>query len=479
MFRSKTARGDMRPARDISSLLSKIQYAIRLTVFSQAIQVSQRTEVDPEEALDPIQRWIHETQRTVFRWVRHSISTASKACMLDARMPNIMALHSDGSAYSYRGQVILLDLYKDYAPSLVATCQTKLEKLLSGVEWKDIARRLEKRADGWGLQDDVSREDAGYSVFEDPANGVQNAWQELLGRMVATGQFGPSVTNPDTGKHEIRWDIPVVHNWADAADDMCGSLYVATFESFAAPPRSPEFSSTLVRNIPGRLRNFFKINEITTMILNYNKTTPQTGMDNPIARSLPFSLQRILDFYIAIIKHIVWFFSTHVLKLPIRLTNTLTTHLWALHNGRILDCDDLTGYMRRAIEPFMGRGVSLVYGIRCNRHLKKALGRRCIENHPAAKSMNEASLKLFESQAGHSQAIADMFYARLGGMSYHPVISARNIRQHQILGQIMHGVFGYAPPPNGNLELEPEQPPEWVFQPREVLRPLNGGSLMT
>lgn len=31
----------------------------------------------------------------------------------------------------------------------------------------------------------------------------------------------------------------------------------------------------------------------------------------------------------------------------------------------------------------------------------------------------------------------------------------------------MHGVFGYNPPPGGNLQLKLPQPLEWMFQPCE------------
>lgn len=59
--------------------------------------------------------------------------------------------------------------------------------MLEGIEWDDILEWLEKRPNGWGLQDDVSREDNRYSVFEDPDNGVQDLWGVILDRMIQTG----------------------------------------------------------------------------------------------------------------------------------------------------------------------------------------------------------------------------------------------------------------------------------------------------
>lgn len=476
MFWSQTDGGRMRPAREISSFLVKIQYNIRLTVYAEAIRLSKRDQLDLETTLHPLRHWLDEREKTIFRWVRNGISNSAKACIHDHRLPNIIPLDSGGTLWSYRSQVLSLRKYKEYCASLPDACWNTLGQLFAGVEWKDIVDKLEKRPDGWGLQDDVSCEGTGYSVFEDPANGVHGLWEILLRRMIQAGRFHSWIINDDSGQHELCWNVAAIVIWLQLADQLCQELHLASFESFAAPPRSSEFSSTLIRNIPGRLRNIFKINDIITIILKYNKTSTQTGMDNPIARSLPFVLQQLLGLYITVIKRLVWFFAVHVLKLQPQITSVLATHLWALHNGRVLDSEDLTKNMKQGIEPVMGSAVAKVYNVRGNRHFKKALGRRCMENHPTAKLMNESSLKLFESQSGHSQAIADMFYARLGGLSFHPTISPRILRQHQILGQIMHSVFGFERPPGGNLELELAQPPDWVFQPYRDLLGTKGDS---
>lgn len=470
MFWSQTVGGRVRPAREISSILVRVQYNIRMTIYAEAIRSSKRERLDLETALHPLRRWLDEREKTIFRWVRHGISAASKACIHDQRLPNIVPLDPGGTRWSIRSQVLEVLGYKRYSTSLPEACRETLRQLFDGFEWEDIMEKLEKRPDGWGLQDDVSCEETGYSVYEDPANAVRDLWEVVLDRMIQTGRYHSWVLNADSGQRELCWNVAVITAWLHLADQFCQQLYLACFESFAAPPRSSEFSSILIRNIPGRIRDVFRINDLVTIILRYNKTSTQTGMDNPIARSVPFVLQELLGLFIAVIKRLVWFFSQQVLELPAQTTNVLATHLWVLHDGRVLDSKDLTKNMKRAIEPFMGSGVAKVYNVRCNRHFKKALGRRCIENHPAVKAMNESSLQLFETQSGHSQAIADLFYARLGGLSFHPKISPRILRQHQVLGQIMHGVFGYAPPPGGNLELELEQPPDWVFQPyRDLL----------
>ncbi|KAG9012550.1 ATP-dependent DNA helicase sgs1 [Tulasnella sp. 427] len=473
MFWSKTPNGEVRPARQISSFLVKIQYSVRLTVYSQVIHSARLHELDLEMALDRLRHWTDEGEKTIFRWIRHSIALAAKSCIHDIRLPNILPLNAEGTEWSYRGQTLSLRDYKSYCASISASCWGELEKLLDGIEWQDLLDKLQTRDDGKALQDDVSCEATGYSIFEDTSNGVGDLWKVLLGRMLGTGRFHSYAINDQSGNRELCWNVAAVRNWLDQADRLCKALHLACFESFAAPPRSTEYNSALFRNMPGRVRNIYKINDVLTFILKYNKTSSQTGMDNPIARALPFSLQLILSFYMGNIKPVGSVFVGNVLERSpegsSKQLDIISTHLWSLHKGTLLNSDDLTLGMRKHIEPFVGQATAAVYGTRFNRHFKKALGRRCIENHPVVKAMDESSLSLFESQSGHSQAIASMFYARLGGPSFHPTISPRILRQHQILGQIMHGVFGFASPPSGNLDLEPPRPPEWVFHAVENL----------
>lgn len=53
-----------------------------------------------------------------------------------------------------------------------------------------------------------------------------------------------------------------------------------------------------------------------TYILQYCKTTGKTGYENPTCRVVPTTLKQLTAFFICIIRPIVSFLSTYVLKLP-------------------------------------------------------------------------------------------------------------------------------------------------------------------
>lgn len=451
--------------RDVCSMLAAVQYCIRLTAFNEARIVSSGTCQPLDTAFGSLRRWVLEEEATIYSWVRYHISQTSKASSRHHEASNMEFLNAEKTIILYKNQSWDLEAYRKYCKSLPLSCRDQITKLLGDVEWADLWDKVTKR-EGNGYHEDISREDVGYSVFEDKQNQVDTLWITLMERMLAANYWQKGVVNLPGGGAEIGWVREAVEEWLGRADDLLYLLYVCCFEGFACPPRGSEFTSTLIRNIPGRIRNVYMLNFILTIILRYNKTSSVTGVDKLVPRALPWAVQELLCFYIAVIRPMVWFLCLKALHLPPAQISMLRTHLWVRHDGRFLDSHDLTRGMQRAIFKTVGEAVAPFYGLRTARQLRKAWGREALTQLPQIQDLNQASRAVEEKENRLSRAARDLFYA--GSSSnpfkfFKPVISPFTLRKIQVLCQALHTYFGYDPPPRGKLTIHEPEVPAWLF----------------
>lgn len=466
MVSAVSEAAEVKPPRQICSLLARVQYCIRATVLFEVARVARTESIDYDSALDPLHCWVTSTHPSIYRAIRYGISLSAKACLVEVGLPKIMPSNRDGTEFDFGGVRWDLNELKKYFTSLPQTCGDMIASLMANVKCDDIWDKIISGPSGQGLREDVGKESKGYSVFNDPKNGVDEVWRTVLRRKVEAGDFHDWFNDLESqdGGGKFEWNVSSCEDFVKEADDICRALHLATFESFSTPPRAEEFGATLICDTSDRGRNLHMINNIMTYILRYCKTTTKTGYENPTCRVVPTTIKHLTAFFICVIRPIAWFLSTHVLKLPKENTEPLKTHLWWLVlAGRYLNADDLTTGMRKEISRTVHPKYKDVYGVRPNRHIKKYLGRQFLPHHPTAKLINTRAQNIFELQTGHSQATAMMFYAKQGGKDHHPEIDARLLREHQCVGQAMLSVLGFAPPPEGNLELEAEEPPSWVF----------------
>ncbi|KAG8922636.1 hypothetical protein FRC01_013787 [Tulasnella sp. 417] len=466
MVSAVSEAGEVKPPRQICSLLAKVQYCIRATVLYEVVRVAHAKSIDYDSALDPLLCWVTSTHPSIYRAIRHGIRLSAKACFGEVGAPKIMPSNTSGTAFDFRGVQWDLAELKKYYTSLPQTCADKIASLMAKVNCDDIWDKITSGPSGRGLREDVGKESTGYSAFKDPANEVREVWRIVLRRMLEAGELHGWFNDLESqdGKGRFEWNDSSCKEFVAEADDICRALHLATFESFSTPPRAEEFAATLICDTSDRGRNLLMINYIMTYILRYCKTTTNTGYENPTCRVVPTTIMHLTAFFICVIRPIAWFLSAHVLKLDKEKTEPLKTHLWWLVlPGRYLKADDLTTGMRKEISRTVDPKYKAVYGVRANRHIKKYLGRQFLPHHPTAKLINARAQNIFELQTGHSQATALMFYAKQGGKDHHPEIDARLLREHQCVGQAMLSILGFAPPPEGNLELAAEEPPSWVF----------------
>ncbi|KAG8916830.1 hypothetical protein FRC01_002844 [Tulasnella sp. 417] len=467
--------------REICKLLAKVQYGIRATILFEVARVSVRQSINYDLAMDGLHRWVTSTHPSIFRAIRHGIRLSAKACLTEVGLPKIMPTNNTGTEWDFGGELWDLASYRTYVTSLPTTCREKITSLMRNVECGDIWDKLISGPSGQGLREDVGRQEMGYSVINDPKNQVEDLWMTMLRRMVEAGHLREWLVNIESedGEGQFEWNVQSCQEFVQGADEVCGLLHTATFESFPTPPRAEEFAATLISDTSDRGRNLQMINNLMTYILRYCKTTGRTGFETPTCRVVSTTLKYLTLFFICIIRPMAWFLATHVLKLPKKKTDPLKTHLWWLAmSGRYLNADDLTACMRKEISQKLDPKYKQVYCVRANRHIKKYLGRRFLQHHPTAKLINsQRAQNMFEVQTGHSMATALTFYAKQGGIDHHPEIDPRLLREHQCIGQAMLSVLGFAPPPEGNLELDRLLKRVTVLNPAQP-NPAQGGRVM-
>lgn len=145
--------------QEVCSPLAAIQYGIQLSAFKEAQILF---------AFASVQHLFLEKVLTIFGCMRDNISKATAASYLDHPTPNIQYKNSAKTIIIYKGLQRDLKVFRTYCTLIQPACLSSLERLLGDIPWQDLWDIAIKGWSGHGLCKDISCEDVGYSVFDDP-----------------------------------------------------------------------------------------------------------------------------------------------------------------------------------------------------------------------------------------------------------------------------------------------------------------------
>ena len=196
-------------------------------------------------------------------------------------------------------------------------------------------------------------------------------------------------------------------------EDFVKDLAAIVYLHGGQPPRGTELMSTLIMNLPTRIRNFIVINGKVFIVGFLNKTTFITNADKAIPRMFPDLLGKILVNYISFIRGIEHLFLTHTLENRDDAQSTLGRLFHV--NGRQLGTPDLTAGLKRITVKYLK--VKDGYGTADLRQILIYISTRFIRDRALDKG--DETQALLDIQAGHSSEVARKCYGiemeRLGG----------------------------------------------------------------
>lgn len=281
-------------ARQYRPYLSPLIYIQRLLFLEYALPICsypslgilQRPSIKQSERLEQIRK-----EHMVFG------SASSYTELLSLRNTARVVARADPPAillrWSEDGQTVYcgdkFNLHMRNFPNLAEHFTTRAEELCRSLMF---GTKLD--VDLTKVRDDMSNSQCGYSFVKHPANGLENAYKELLVR-------ASTISTGSLVKHG-RWSWNAVSsflkNTTRLEEMLLGGLHVACGQT----PRIRELLSLQVENSPSAKRGIFVWNGYIIYVTQHHKTKRQTNREFYVARFLPARLGNVLFRYLVCIR---------------------------------------------------------------------------------------------------------------------------------------------------------------------------------
>lgn len=269
MLRSLRPNGSWLEPVDVTSLLAKFKFLIRISMLRSIDQ-----EDDQEEAYSRMERWCKEGVTSTFDMVSDLQHRASAIVATTQAPVNIYWMDStDKMIVRYRGDEISLEALQRMF--------VKMEQDAKSLWEEDILMGADLRIKYDYIKDDLENRTPGYSFLADPRNPFLNHRSTLLQHILQSPTLGPRFFHIQDGR--IIWHRTALLKWLK---DYCrlNALHLARLETAnGGAGRGTELTAMQYRSTRKRgLRNLISIGGHTALLRTYGKTSSRSGTDRLI-----------------------------------------------------------------------------------------------------------------------------------------------------------------------------------------------------
>ena len=384
--------GGFAPPGNVSGILARFQYCMRLTYLTEMHQSPDGI----EEACDRLQRWFVEKNKSTFNSIRTLQHVATSIVYTTVSVAKVFWTSPEYDLLIYRGTPIpfrqLPVMFQAHEDQMVQLFQ---EQILLGLDLSVTYSHI---------FDDTANNTPGYSFIHDTRNPFRKCKTMLLDAILASPQLSAQFVKFNDG-NTVLWNHSALRQWLLAyAKLQCLQLMRANMTT-GSPSRGTELTAMLLTNTAEYpLRNCVVFGRYVTLLCTYAKTSNLSGNDKCIPHALDaFSSDLLIqDLSIArpfaeLAAHIYFNGSPTVVRL-------YRTHLF-VNQDKLFQTDDLT----MALEMLTLTHLGIKLGVRHWRHVNTAF-RRKICPHMDQLLDDDDKDSIPALQMGHSRATENRVY---------------------------------------------------------------------
>jgi hypothetical protein len=191
----------------------------------------------------------------------------------------------DGETVYYRDSSLQMTQFRALGHRLLDLAETSCRRLM--YDWAPVI-------DLNRIKDDLCNNQHGFSFVQHPANGLSDAYLQLLPRACAVPE-GPLLTGN-------RWDRDAVLQYLRDRQRFLELLMSIMYCLGGQSPRGTEFFSLLHSNEPSAERAIYVYGGYLIYITRYHKSRRTTNQEFVIVRYLPYRAGYLLYYYLVYIR---------------------------------------------------------------------------------------------------------------------------------------------------------------------------------
>lgn len=407
----------------VSPFLAGLEYFVRSIIFSAAIRDSAQPGSSLYDTVSMYRQWIVEGRNTPFAWLRQMLHLSAHYIFDTNRMPRFMWSGQGASSFWFDGDLIQ---YK-HIQLMIRTKVQRVHDLFNRL-WTLYGLPLEWMT-SQTIWKDVHRERAtNYCFLDAPENfKLADLGKRALQHVMKSNYFS------GVAGGKLYWYESRVRRVLKASQEFMAELACAMYLTGGQPPRGTELMATLIRNLPGRLRNLFVIDGTLVNVGFLNKTSFILKHDKPIPRAFNQLISSILINYIAVIRKIEHVFYSNLPNVSAALAQRTQMSLFFVA-GLQIDTNIFTRILKETTLEALG--VATGFGTADCRHIMMYIGKRFVRQ-----STDWEGQALLDFQSGHSSGVARAWYA-VEGNSLPSGLNPDSLRSFMQVSFAHHAEFG-------------------------------------
>lgn len=388
-YSSVTSSGSYLKAKNVTGILSKLKYLIRLTILETIHTISASNHREPFEVALELRQWYTEKVESPFNTVCTLQHLATSFAYNEQGMPSLVWLDNDAKALSWKGDEIELVQYKAMIAAITVKMINQLQILFLG----DLICMPYQR-----LTEDMSDITAGYSFLADSRNQFEEQKQKMLDRIFASGDLQKQFLEL-RGSNKV-WRHSALCDWL-AEYRKLSQLMLLRCELLAGgPARGTELTAMTFISTPLQgQRNLSVVNGHVVLIRTHSKSHARR-----ILHSLDGFQSSAIIHDLAILRPFAEFAAKKVFPDKPEIHTLYHTHIF-------VDFDKLftTDKLSSCLSNWTAKHIGVAFTVSPIRHISIAWRRRLCSRETAFLDL-ELEGFIAAEQAGHSLRVEREHY---------------------------------------------------------------------
>lgn len=379
-------------AKDLTSVIAKLEYAMRLVFLSVL-----RQDEDQEDGYQKIRPFIKEGVECTFNSLRNAQRQASTIAFLSQSLPKVWWLdQKDYQELLYKGTHLRIDQLRQLLSALEAKMQQVWEE--------EVLLGLGLRVEYKEIFDDLANTDVGYSLLVDPRNACFSDQHLLLRTLLSHPALTQRFLLLNLGG-AIRFNVHTGRAWLNQLALFHKLLLLRCYLTGGSPARGTEMVAMLLRNTATYpLRNLVAFGPYLSLNCTYLKTSSLTGHDKVVPHALDAFSSDLLVQELAIARPFACVMAAACYPLHPNVPRLFTKHVFVNHT-RLFETGDISD----ALQQFSIEHLNIELGVSDWRHVGTAFRRKlCPRLQVALEEDDEESIAAL--QMGHSRQTDNRAY---------------------------------------------------------------------
>jgi hypothetical protein len=391
--------GTFQGPRDITPVIAKLQYCLRLTFLLAIHSLVKNLECSALEACDRYTKWFTEKHDSTFNSLRSLQHQATSLAMNEVGMPKIIWTDRDTyRSLKYKGHPIEFDKFTNIFETMEDDAIALWEEhVLMGsdlrINYSDIA-------------DDLGNETFGYSFLSDHRNACFKERDLLLRHVMSTPALrNRFILGMDEDEKEPIWNHMALRQWLLKYAQFEGILLASVETKAGSPGRGTEICCLEFRNTRTRSqRSLYMIGNHLTVICQYHKSGSITGKDKFIPHAIDAVTSDLIIQDLAIARPFAEL-ATHICYPNDKDVQGRFFSYLFVNNTHLFTTPQLSNILRTYTLPVLDVGL----GVSDWRHITAGFRRKIC---PGLENVIEEDEKdtLQALQSGHSRQVENRIY---------------------------------------------------------------------